>query len=407
MSSNDCPAIPGSGPGATRSTLTAPALPGRRALIVDDNPSVGTTVARVARRCGYDTIVTDDAGDFLARAETWKPTLVIIDLVMPDVDGIELIRHLGKRKSPARVMLISGFDARVLEVAQQLGEAYGLAMMSSLRKPFRADELAGMLRALASADPRSPDRIRGALDAGAFRLVYQPKYELASRCVVGVEVLARWDDAELGPVPPSVFIPAAEEAGMITDVTRWVLETALVQQATWNRQGIRLNVAINLSQPDLESGDLPARFVEDCRRHGIDPTSVTFEVTESMAMRDPLAVMQTLSRLRLAGAKISIDDFGTGYSSLVHLRRLPFSELKIDRSFVADCQRSRESRIIIKSLIDLAHNLDLQTVAEGAETEEHLHILEELGCDLVQGYALSPPVEADRIPDLVAAPRRS
>lgn len=375
-----------------------------RLLVIDDDPAVGALIGRIARNGGYDTIITDDPEDFLARVKHWKPVLVMIDLVMPGLDGVEMLRRLAEHGCDARILLVSGFDERVLETASKLGEAYGLKMAGLVRKPFRAAELAALLRSLEAQDTVSPRRLRRALDQDELRLVYQPKYDVAARRITGLEALARWTDPVLGSVPPSVFIKVAEESGLVTELTRWAVERAVLQQAGWVRQGLDLDVAINLSRADLDRGDLPAHFGECCRVHGVAPAAFTFELTETMAMTDERALSAALSRLRLAGARLAIDDFGTGYSSLVQLLSQPFSEIKIDRSFVATCTCSRDSAILVKAVVDLAHNLGLTAVAEGVEDEGQADFLRANGCDVIQGFFVSPPVEAEAVPDLLARP---
>lgn len=376
----------------------------QRLLVIDDDPAVGALIGRIARNNGYDTIITDDPNDFLVRVVNWKPAVVAIDLVMPGLDGVEMLRRLSERGCQAQILLISGFDIRVMENASRLGKAYGLKMAGLVRKPFRAADLAKLLKCLETGDPVSSTRLQNALNRNEFHLVYQPKYNISAGRITGLEALARWTDPVHGPIPPSVFIKAAEECGIITELTRWVIGQAIAQQAAWAREGIELNVAMNVSRADLEQHDLPAHFGACCRRHGAAPNSFTFEVTETMAMSDERALSAALSRLRIAGARLAIDDFGTGYSSLVQLLSQPFSELKIDRSFVATCTSSRDSAILVKAVIDLAHNLGLTAVAEGVEDREQAKFLQANGCDVIQGYFVSFPVEIETIPNLMANP---
>jgi EAL domain-containing protein (putative c-di-GMP-specific phosphodiesterase class I) len=191
----------------------------------------------------------------------------------------------------------------------------------------------------------------------------------------------------------------AEASGQIDALSDTVTRQAVAQMGQWRERGIDAEVAINLSGRNLHEEALADRLDGLCRQAGIAGDRITIEVTESAAMADPLRALDILTRLRIKGFKLSIDDFGTGFSSLVQLHRLPFSELKIDRSFVQECNRSRDARIIVKTMIELAHNLDMSVVAEGVETRDVLDTLSDLGCDVAQGYGLAPPMDAGRVPD--------
>jgi diguanylate cyclase len=200
---------------------------------------------------------------------------------------------------------------------------------------------------------------------------------------------------------PDTFIPFAERTDRIGQLTRWVLAEAVGQCGHWRRSGLGLEVAVNVSAPDLEDLGLPDLALALCRDSLVDTSMVTFEVTESMAMSQPTDSLDVLTRLRLKGFHISIDDFGTGYSSLIRLRRLPLSELKIDRSFVMQMLTDSDCRSIVEVVVLLAQKLGLRSVAEGVETREALSALAEMGCDMAQGYYLSKPVPAGEIPKLI------
>ena len=230
-----------------------------------------------------------------------------------------------------------------------------------------------------------------ALRAGRIALHYQPKLSLDSGTIVGVEALARWNHAEFGIVPPSHFIPLAETGGLIHDFTATVVDLAAKQIAVLERAGFPIDVAVNVSAANLDRLDFPDRIEEACLRHCGGCEKLTVELTES-AQQSVTYLLDTLTRLRIKGASLSLDDFGTGYSSLVQLHQLPFSEMKVDRSFVSGMPTSRECRAIVKSIIDLARNLGLSVVAEGVETAEIMDMLRSLGCDSAQGYHIAKPM---------------
>nr|MDP8944014.1 EAL domain-containing protein [Actinomycetota bacterium] len=258
-------------------------------------------------------------------------------------------------------------------------------------------------------DDREPSRLelvsqlRRAIDRGELALVYQPKVEVATGAVRGVEVLVRWPHPERGMMPPAEFVPLAEHTGLIRPMTSFVLAEALRQCREWSRAGLEIGVAVNLPARGLADRDLPDEIAALLAAHELPPRRLTLEITESMLMSEPARAVAVLDRLNAMGVALSIDDFGTGYSSLTQLKRLPVAELKIDRSFVMGMSVDRDDAAIVRSTIDLGHNLGLEVVAEGVETEEIGRELAALGPDLVQGFALSRPVPGDDLPRWVAA----
>lgn len=235
-----------------------------------------------------------------------------------------------------------------------------------------------------------------AIRAGELTLHYQPKIDLTTARMIGVEALSRWTHRDIGPVSPGYFIPLAESSGLIHELTYSVLRTASRQGAEWLADGLEIDIAINVSARNLDGLDFPDRLAEICAASSFPCRNLTAELTESAA-QEVGHLLDTLTRLRLKGVHLSLDDFGTGYSSLVQLHQLPFSEMKIDRSFVIGMDTSRECRMIVKSIIDLAHNLELSVVAEGVETESALTQLRDLGCDTAQGYLIAKPMPAPAI----------
>ncbi len=231
-----------------------------------------------------------------------------------------------------------------------------------------------------------------------FELEYQPKVELTSGRVVGVEALVRWRHPERGRLAPDVFIPLAEASDQIGALTRWVMRTAVAQWRRWHEDGLDVSVAVNVSGRNLDEIDFPDVLERLCRAADVPCGRFVIEITETATGADEIKMMDIATRLRLKGFHISIDDFGTGYSSLVQLQRLPFSEMKIDKSFVIHCTTARESLVIVKSIIDLAHNLNLKVVAEGVEALEVVELLRRLGCDLMQGYYVGRPMPGGRLP---------
>jgi diguanylate cyclase len=237
--------------------------------------------------------------------------------------------------------------------------------------------------------------LRHAVEHGELRLYYQPKVSLASSTVHAAEALIRWVHPTKGLVPPGLFIPFAEHTGYIKVLTRWVLAEAIRQCGVWRRDGLQLQVSVNISARDLMNRDLPEAINALLSEHAVPASMVCLEITESGFMEDPAHAQKVLERLASIGLQLSIDDYGTGYSSLSYIMQLPVSELKIDRSFVSHMIEDRDLTTIVRSTIELGHSLGLKVVAEGVEDGQGFALLRELGCDGAQGYFMSPPLPAE------------
>ena len=222
-------------------------------------------------------------------------------------------------------------------------------------------------------------------------MVYQPNVRLRDGKLVRVEALVRWEDPEFGPVEPSRFIPLAEEHGLIDDLTQWGLTTILRQWLDWFEEGIDTSIAFNISALSLQHLDFPDFVERMCTALEVPTDRLVLELTEG-ATQPLVKLMDTLTRFRIKGIGLAIDDFGTGYSSMMQLRQLPFTEVKIDQAFVADVTQSRDCRLIVQTIAELAHGLGLSATAEGIETVEQLQAVRELGCDIAQGYLISQPM---------------
>lgn len=227
--------------------------------------------------------------------------------------------------------------------------------------------------------------LRGALEHDKLELYYQPQVDMKTKEVVGVEVLLRWFHPVQGFIPPDQFIPMAEQNGLMKKLTMWVIEKALQQSKKWYEEGLDLHISVNLSASDLQDLHLSDNVQRLLYKYNIDPQTLTLEITESFIMSDPARAMETLKNLSSMGIKLSIDDFGTGYSSLAYLKHLPVDEIKVDKSFVMDMIEDKNDEIIVRTVINLAHNLGLLVVAEGIESKEVWDKLASLDCNTAQG----------------------
>ena len=385
-----------------------------RLLVLDDDPDIGQTVCSMVSSLGYQCQVTTLPDTFFEILDTWQPTHILLDLVMPAMDGVEVIRHLAERHCDAGLIISSGLGSRVIDAAGRAASQHRLHMTGVLPKPFSIRDLRALLgqQPPPSRQPRqapvspeqdiTPAMLADAIDNDQIRLMYQPKVSCAEgNPVVGFEALARWRHPQWGPIAPDRFIRLAEREGLIEPLTRKVVVQACAAMAALLRSGgakaEHWTMAVNLSASCLTRFDMADKLVALCRRYGLEPRHLTLELTETAAMEDGVLALDLLTRLRMKGFQLAIDDFGVGYSSMVQLAKLPFSELKLDKAFVIAADHSREARTIIKSAVDLGHQLDLKVIAEGVETDAALAFLRETGCDFMQGYYIARPMEREDI----------
>ncbi|MBI5937351.1 MAG: EAL domain-containing protein [Betaproteobacteria bacterium] len=380
-------------------------------LVVDDDAFVREQVGNMLRRLGVGRVrQAGDGAEALAdlAAHAGEIDIVLCDLNMPGMDGLEFIRHFAARKDKIGIAFISGEDSRMLASAQELARAQGLHVLGVAVKPIGGTALYGILGRHGWQDARRVTKAGGpeigvadiaaGIENKQFTAFFQPKVKADSLEVVGLEALARWRHPVHGLIPPGLFIPLAEANGLIEALTMSVFRRALEAGGELHRQGYKLKIAVNYSAQSFGSLALPEFVVDSARAAGLDPKCLIIEVTESGLMSDLTVALEVLSRLRLKGVSLSIDDFGTGYSSMDQLRRIPFSELKIDQDFVRGAAHDPMARSILESSVDMARKLNLVTVAEGVETEEDLEIVRGLGCDLVQGFLVARPMA---LPDLL------
>jgi EAL domain-containing protein (putative c-di-GMP-specific phosphodiesterase class I)/CheY-like chemotaxis protein len=334
--------------------------------------------------------------------------IILTDLQMPGMDGVEFVRALTQSGYDGELVLVSGEDQRILQTTEQLARAHGLRVLGRLKKPVAPDRLIEVLAQHADAvapkpctDGRcyGPDELRQAIAAGELVCHCQPKASLATGALTGVEILVRWQHPEDGLVFPDRFIGVAEEHGLIDELTRSVLRDALRQTRAWFDAGREMHVAVNVSMNNLDNLDFPDFVVAAAREMDVSLSSMVLEVTESRLMRDVRAPLDILARLRLKHVDLSIDDFGTGHSSLAQLRDLPFNELKIDRSFVHGAWRDTQLATICHASLDIARKLGMRSVAEGVEDIDDWNFLRAYDCDIAQGYFVARPMPMAALAD--------
>ena len=371
-----------------------------RVLVFDDDAAVGRLVIRIATLAGMEATAVTDADTFNERLRADLPQIVVLDLQLGRTDGVEQMRLLADLQYAGSLVLMSGYDTRVLSTVRNVGQSLGLKLEGALEKPLRVTELEQIFERL-QVEGHSPsaERLLRAIASNEMTLEFQPIVTRAPNALKKLEALVRWDHPIVGRIPPNGFLPTAEsDRATIDALTDWVVGAMMKAHQVLALAGISVPLAVNISTQNLHDLTLPDRIEKRLRDGGMPPEHLCLEITETAAFRDPARTMDILSRVRLKGMRLSIDDFGTGYSSLKLLRQIPFSEIKIDRSFVADATTSRDSRAIVKSIIDLATNMEMDCVAEGVETEETARLLEALGVHALQGYLIAKPMAVQAIP---------
>lgn len=375
--------------------------------IIDDEQQTLDLLSEFVRLMGCNAKVFISARDFFSEEITVaNKSIMILDLNMPDMDGIQVMRKMVETGHIMPLILISGYDSGIIHSAEQLAKAYSLNIITTLSKPFNFDDFKQALNSYtlengqqekSTEQPISVSELSLAIKEEQLILFYQPQIDISSGSLIGVEALVYWQHPRLGLVSPGLFISLAENNGLIGDLTALVIKKAMQQALYWKSKKLMIQVSVNISADNITSLSLPEQLSDMLDGHQLDPNMLTLELTESALMGELITSLDILTRLRMKGIELSIDDFGTGYSSLSQLYRMPFTELKIDQSFVMNMKRDEEARGIVKTCIMLGHELKMNVVAEGVEDKQTLEILSDMGCDIAQGYYIAKPMPAKNL----------
>jgi EAL domain-containing protein (putative c-di-GMP-specific phosphodiesterase class I)/ActR/RegA family two-component response regulator len=376
-------------------------------LVLDDDSSLAETIASLATQVGFDSVVTTIATDFKRELDAREPDVIVLDLQMPGMDGVEVLRYLSQRRCRSQVLLVSGIDIRTLRSAAQYGEMSKLPMLGYLQKPFSPEEFVARL---SSANNErvgfTSEDLEEAVDRGELTVYFQPTVRFfadQSWVVDSVEALLRWNHPSRGCITPGSFIHLAAEPTLMRKITDLVLLESIQHIRNCDIRGLDLGLRVNVPTGLMNDLSVPDHIQRLLTEYELEPERLTLEISETASLTISPEMIDILTRFRVQGVGLALDDFGVGYSSLTLLARLPFNEMKIDTDLGRHIRESAEARIMIAALIDLAHNLNLTAIVEGVEDRESADIVAEMGGDRAQGYFISSPVPAGEIDEALGS----
>ena len=334
--------------------------------------------------------------------------IMLMEIDLPGMDGLELIRHIAKDDDNCAVIVVSGLDQALLFSVDTMSKAYGIELLGTLQKPVAPESLLPMIerfcinesqsKTYSTLPPITLVDLQTGLANDEFLPLFQPKIDLATRQVVGVEAFARWAHPSAGLLSPGTFIPLLEAERAMTQLTWIIIEKSVAACRDWKTQGFSLTVSVNISPSVLRQSGLAEEIINYLHEHDLPPGALIFEVTEAATVVDGPYLLENLNRLRMHGFGVSVDDYGTGGSSMQQLMRIPFSEMKIDRTFVSGASQNHALELVLSSSLALCHRLERRSVAVGVETRKDLDFLVKLGCTFAQGFYIAKPMEGSALP---------
>ena len=382
-----------------------------RVLVVEDHDFQRNVAIQALLKAGIDQIETATNGlEAIEVLEKKAPVdIILCDLDMPEMDGISMIQQIATSTPTTSIIISSSQDSSLVRTVEDMAKSHQLHVLGSLPKPLSLEQLKTLINSHFNKAPKrnypqqelniTQAMLEEAMNKGQFELYFQPKVQLKTGELESAEALVRWCHPDKGIISPGAFIPLMESTRQIDRLTLLLIDQALDQITVWQNQGRAISVAINISPLMLDNSRLPDEILEKTTARNIPPKLLTLEITETGLIENMGVALASLARLKMFGFSLSIDDFGVGYSSMEQLSRIPFSELKIDRSFVHNASQDKTLEAIVDANICLARSLSLKTVAEGIENKADWALLSQLECDLGQGYLIAKPMPANKLND--------
>jgi len=382
-------------------------------LVVEDDDFQRHIIKNMLIQLGAKTILDVDNGkvaiDIIRNKNEGSIDLIICDLNMPEMDGLEFLRHLGKEQQSVSIILLSALGNNILVSAGKIANLHGIKLLGAIDKPIMPVQLESLISQFTrpSNKIREPkktltfslEEILNGIEEKQFEPFFQPQVDIKTGQITGAETLARWCHPKHGIIAPYSFISILENNKKIDDLTFLILEKSVEACHQLKKINKNFTLSINLSSESLEKTGFAESLTKIVKNSGLDTKNFILEITESVAMTDVAFALENLVRFSMNGFELSIDDYGTGFSSMQQLTRISFSELKIDQSFVRNFTENRDLRIMVKSSIDMAHKLNIKCVAEGVETFEEWELLKDMDCDIAQGYFIAKPMNLESFID--------
>lgn len=384
-------------------------------LVIEDDNFQRQMLVTMLRSLGVASIADANNGkqalDIIRDRNTSLVNIALCDLNMPEMDGMEFLRHLGEEQHNVAIIITSALDSKLLTSVGKMVNMHGIKLLGTIEKPITLVNVKDLLEKYDHLPEKrqqpvdtysfSLEEVLRGIRAKQFKPFFQPKVDLQTGRLVGAEALARWLHPEYGVIGPSVFIPLLEQHDNIDELTFLMLQESTVACRHFLNQGHALSISINLSVVSLGDAMLADKIIQLVNNAGIEPHYIVLEITESAAMTHAAHALENLARLCMNGFSLSIDDYGTGYSSMQQLTRIAFSELKIDQSFVKDFTGNEALSIVVESSIEMAHKLQIKSVAEGVETQQDWDKLKSMKCDIAQGYFIATPMDVEAFCDFI------
>jgi EAL domain-containing protein (putative c-di-GMP-specific phosphodiesterase class I) len=378
-------------------------------LVIEDHIFQRKMVVHMLRSLGVRNVWQANNGkqalEMLDTGQLGSLNIIFCDLEMPEMDGMEFLRHLSKRQPGMSVVIMSSMEGALITSVEKMALSYGLTLLGAVEKPSSLEQIGDFLKRHQRVKRRrvkitdmsvsfTLEEVLHALHEKQIEPYLQPKVGMKSGRIVGAEVLARWVHPAYGVIAPYAFIPLLEQSGNMDEFTFHMLKKTVLLSRQLHERDHAISVSVNLSLSSLSDTKLADKITQIVRDAGVDPRHIILEITESAAMTNVAGALENLARLRMRGFGLSIDDYGTGFSSMQQLTRVPFTELKIDKSFVSDSTNNHALNVIVESSIELAHRLNVKSVAEGVEKQEEWDMLKEMNCDIAQGYFIAKPMNS-------------